>query len=80
MRFFGRRHNPSDDRICHFIERMIMKDTSCFKIKIDNHVAWLILNRPEKRNTMGLSFFSEIEDLFDELDRDPNVRVVIIKA
>jgi enoyl-CoA hydratase len=29
---------------------------------------------------MGLSFFSEIENLFDEIDRDPNVRVVIIKA
>jgi enoyl-CoA hydratase len=59
---------------------MIMKETSCFKIETDGHVAWLILNRPEKRNTMGLAFFEEISDLFEEFDSDPNVWVVIMKA
>jgi enoyl-CoA hydratase len=59
---------------------MIMKETSCFKIEIDGHVAWLVLNRPEKRNSMGLAFFEEISDLFAEFDSDPNVWVVIIKA
>ena len=57
-----------------------MKETSCFKIETDGHIAWLILNRPEKRNTMGLAFFEEIEDLLAEFDSAPNVRVVIIKA
>ncbi|MGD8942247.1 MAG: enoyl-CoA hydratase-related protein, partial [Desulfobacterales bacterium] len=57
-----------------------MKETSCFKIETDGHVAWLILNRPEKRNTMGLAFFEEISDLFEEFDSDPNVWVVIMKA
>ena len=57
-----------------------MKTTDNFKIDIDDHIAWLTLNRPEKRNIMGLSFFSEIGDLFDDFDGDPNIRVVIIKA
>jgi len=34
-----------------------MKETSNFKVKIEGHIARLILNRPEKRNTMGLAFF-----------------------
>ena len=57
-----------------------MKETSNFKIDIDGHIVWLTLNRPAKRNTMGLAFFEEIGELFDGFDRDPNIRVVIIKA
>jgi enoyl-CoA hydratase/carnithine racemase len=57
-----------------------MSETTCFKTETDGHVAWLILNRPEKRNAMGLAFFEEISDLFDDFERDPNVRVVIVKA
>ncbi|MGD8992693.1 MAG: crotonase/enoyl-CoA hydratase family protein [Desulfobacterales bacterium] len=57
-----------------------MVETSNFKVEIDGHIAWLILNRPEKRNTMGLAFFAEIEGLFEDFDNDPNVRAIIIKA
>ena len=57
-----------------------MSETSNFKIETDNHIAWLTLNRPEKRNVMGLAFFDEIGTCFDDFDRDPNIRVVIIRA
>ncbi|MGD9196968.1 MAG: enoyl-CoA hydratase-related protein, partial [Desulfobacterales bacterium] len=57
-----------------------MKEMSNLKVEIDGHVAWLTLNRPEKRNTMGLAFFEEISNLFDGFDCDPNVWVVIIKG
>ena len=57
-----------------------MTKTSNFKVETDNHIAWLILNRPEKRNIMGLAFFEEIGELFDGFDRDADIRVVIIKA
>ena len=53
---------------------------SNFKVETKGHIAWLILNRPERHNTMGLAFFKEIEDLFEDFDSDPNVRVVIVKA
>ena len=57
-----------------------MNETSNFKVEVDDHIAWLTLNRPDKRNTMGLAFFEEIENLFDGFDRNPDIRVVIIKA
>jgi enoyl-CoA hydratase len=57
-----------------------MSDESNFKVKIDSHIAWLTLNRPEKRNAMGLAFFEEIGELFDDFDRDAHIRVIIIKA
>ena len=58
----------------------VMSETPNFKIETDNHIAWLILNRPEKRNVMGLAFFEEIGACFDDFDSDPNIRVVIIRA
>jgi len=57
-----------------------MTETSNFKVEKYGHVVWLALNRPDRRNRMGLAFFEEIEILFDGFDRDPDIRVVIIKA
>jgi enoyl-CoA hydratase len=57
-----------------------MTETTNFKVETDAHIAWLILNRPEKRNVMGLAFFDEIGACFDDFDRDPDIRVVIIRA
>jgi enoyl-CoA hydratase len=57
-----------------------MTETENFKLEKEDHIAWLTLNRPEKRNTMGESFFKEIGEFFDGLDHDPQVRVVIIKG
>jgi enoyl-CoA hydratase len=57
-----------------------MTSTSHFKIEKDHHIAWLILNRPEKRNVMDLAFFDEIGACFDNFDRNPDIRVVIIRA
>ena len=57
-----------------------MTETSNFRVETDNHIAWLILNRPEKRNVMGRAFFEEIGSWFDDFDRNPDIRVVIIKA
>jgi len=57
-----------------------MNDISQFNVEIDAHVAWLILNRPEKRNTMGTNFFKELSEHLDNLDKDDEVRAVIIKA
>jgi enoyl-CoA hydratase len=53
---------------------------NCFKIDKEGHVAWLILNRPEKRNTMTWEFFSELVSQGRTLDADPEVRVVVLRA
>jgi enoyl-CoA hydratase len=57
-----------------------MTETNNFKIEQEDHIAWLTLNRPDRRNTMGLAFFREIGGLLDGFDRNPDVRVVVIKA
>jgi enoyl-CoA hydratase/carnithine racemase len=53
---------------------------SSFKIEKEGNVAWLILNRPEKRNTMTWEFFTELVEHFDAFDGDPEVRVVVVRA
>jgi len=57
-----------------------MTEQDPIKIEYDNHVAWLTLNRPEKRNAMNQAFFHSIKRHLKELDQDSNVRVIVIKA
>ena len=57
-----------------------MSETSQFKAEIDGHVAWLTMNRPEKRNTMGTHFFKELSEHLATFDQDTAVCAVIIKA
>ncbi len=57
-----------------------MSASTPFKIEKDGHLAWLVFNRPEKRNTMTPDFFEGLAEIFPKFDSDPEVRVVIIKA
>ncbi len=57
-----------------------MSGENPFRIEKKEHVAWLILDNPEKRNAMGLAFFSDIVDHFNEFNNDPEVRAVVIKG
>ena len=54
-----------------------MNDSSPFKVEKEGHIAWLILDRPEKRNTMNDAFFDGLTRLFGEFDENPEVRVVV---
>ena len=38
-----------------------------FKIEKEGNVAWLILNRPEKRNSMTDEFFAELGGVLPDL-------------
>ena len=57
-----------------------MSEDNPFIVEKDGHVAWLIFNRPEKRNTMTLEVFEGLLEHFTALEEDPDVRVVVIKA
>jgi len=57
-----------------------MSDQKNFKAEKDGHIAWLTMNRPEKRNSMGRSYFEELAENFKEFEADNEVRVVVIKA
>jgi enoyl-CoA hydratase len=57
-----------------------MSGSDHFKIEHEEHIAWLTLNRSEKRNVMGAAFFTELAGHLQGLDQDPVIRVVVIKA
>jgi len=57
-----------------------MTDKAPFSVEKEGHLAWLILDRPEKRNTMSLRFFAGLTEHFEQFDADPEVRVVIVRA
>jgi enoyl-CoA hydratase len=57
-----------------------MSTTAQFIAETDGRVAWLTLNRPEKRNTMGTPFFKELSRHLESFDQDTDIRAVVIKA
>jgi enoyl-CoA hydratase/carnithine racemase len=57
-----------------------MAEKAPFRVEKEGHLAWLIIDRPEKRNTMTFDFFTGLTEHFGRFDADPEVRVVIIRA
>jgi enoyl-CoA hydratase len=57
-----------------------MSNSDHFKVEREEHIAWLTLNRPAKRNVMGAKFFKELSDYLEQFDQDSAVRTVIVKA
>lgn len=45
-----------------------------------DRVAYLILNRPDKRNALNFPFVDELKRQFQELLHDPDTRVIVLKA
>ncbi len=43
-------------------------------------LAWLTLNRPDKRNALGLDVMREITRKLDEVEADHEIRVLVIRA
>ena len=56
-----------------------MSDTNVIVEKQD-HIGLLTLNRPAEMNTFNVPFARELNDALAEMDRDPEVRVVVIQA
>jgi enoyl-CoA hydratase/carnithine racemase len=48
--------------------------------KKDDGVAWIKLNRPSVLNALNRGMVSELLAALDEIERDPTVRVVVIKG
>lgn len=48
------------------------------KVDIANNIAWVIMNRPEKRNAMSPEMHYEMDDALDRLETDNAAKVVVI--
>lgn len=49
-----------------------------YKVEKKAPIAWVFLNRPEKKNAMGPDAWKEIIPIFADIDADESTRVAII--
>lgn len=52
----------------------------CFDVTIENQIAHLVLNRPEKRNSMIPAFWQELPQIIEDIDDNARARVIVISA
>jgi len=48
------------------------------KVTVDEGIAWVILNRPEKRNAMSPTLNREMREILEELEIDADVKVLVL--
>ena len=59
---------------------MTNKKYKCFEISVKNHVANLVLSRPNELNTMSRDFWVELGDVLEEINRNSDIRVVVMSS
>ena len=59
---------------------MTTQSWKTIKLEIADGIAWLYLNRPEKKNAMTPELHAEMDQVLVELEDDPEARVVLIGA
>ena len=55
-----------------------IKDLDCLLYAVVDHVATIVLNRPERRNALNRRAYDEIEAAFTHASRDSDVRCVLV--
>ena len=50
---------------------------SCFDVGIDNQIAQITLNRPDKRNSMNPAFWAELPKIVREIDEGADANAVV---
>lgn len=53
---------------------------TCFDLTIENQIAHIVLNRPEKRNAMVREFWDELPRLIEHIDGQSLARVIVISS
>ena len=50
----------------------------CFGLSIENNIAHLQMNRPEKCNSMMLEFWTEPQEIVADIDTGSKARVIVL--
>jgi len=53
---------------------------NAFSLSIENYIAHLAFNKPEKANSLEAKDWKEMKQVFEDLDDNPDVRVVILSG
>ncbi|MEQ1534944.1 MAG: enoyl-CoA hydratase-related protein [Burkholderiaceae bacterium] len=57
-----------------------MTDSSCFTLSATDHIAHLVLNRPDAMNTMNPTFWRELDEVLTHIQRDGTARALVISS
>ena len=57
-----------------------MNKLTCFDLSINDHIAHLVLNRPQALNTLDLTFWRELDAVLHELHQGTQARVLVISS
>ena len=57
---------------------MAENNYECMILEIEDHVATVTLNRPEIMNALNWQAYAELESIFRDLQKDPEVRCIIL--
>ena len=49
-------------------------------VALNDHIATISLNRPEKANAMNATMWQEVRQAFEWVDRTPEARVAVLQA
>ena len=52
----------------------------CFDVSIENDIAHIILNRPNKRNSMIPEFWDELPTIVRDIDQNASARVIVLSS
>ena len=55
-------------------------DLTCFQLSISDHIAHLVLSRPEAMNTMGPAFWHELDQVLEQLHQGGQARVLLVSS
>ena len=53
---------------------------TCFDVTIEDRIAHLVMNRPEKRNSMIPEFWDELPQIIQDIDHNSKARVIIVSS
>lgn len=56
------------------------KPLTCFTLSTENHIAHLVLNKPEAMNTMHPTFWRELDEVLTALHKDGSARALVISS
>ncbi len=57
-----------------------MNTYTYFKVELEKHVAQVAFNRPEKANSLVLSAWEEMQQIFEDLHHNPEARVIVLSG
>ena len=57
-----------------------MNKPTCFELTIDQHIAHMVMNRPDRMNTLDMQFWRELDDALHHLHQGQEARVLVISS